>query len=378
MNTRAPAAVLALVPSIGHGGGIEGYVTAVLESLRAADAAIITLALSDTGGHSGFSRKIRFLLDCVKAARSLRRAQDIVVLCFHSGLLPSALLCRWLLPAAKVRLFAHGREIWGLSTVERALIRWSDVQLTTVSDFSAGALLALRPASVLHPSLPAHRYELFRRTGSAPGRQTSNHLRLLSVFRLDEFEDKGGPTLIAAVEQLRAQGRDIFLTLAGAASHFADLPLVTDDRSQWLSIVQGPSDTRLSELYAEANIFVLASRLAARPVPQGEGFGIVLIEAALTGLPTIVPSGGGSHAAFLEGITGIRPADDTPEALARVILWLADHPRAALQMGQNGHQWATAKFDPEKYRQSAANLVLSFGPQPAPALGLMVTVATNS
>ena len=70
----------------------------------------------------------------------------------------------------------------------------------------------------------------------------------------------------------------------------------------------------LVDLYGGADIFVLASRQHRRPGPAGEGFGIVLAEAALAGLPVMAPANDGSRDAFVPGLTGMRPVDQSVEA----------------------------------------------------------------
>ncbi len=367
---RGRDSVLALVPSSGQGGGIEAYVIGVLEALEASGVSVQSISL--TRGHegAGLRQKARFTVGAAVAAQRRRHTRPLLV-CFHPGLLPAALLCRRLCGAGTaLRLFLYGIEIWQLAWAKRLLIRHCDIELTTISEFSAGSLMHLRPASVLVPPLPEHRYRMLRAVGAARAPSHEARLHILSVFRLADFEDKGGNALVEAVGQVRRRGALVTLTIAGASAGSDQLRAEREDRSDWLTIVADPSDAELVEIFAAAELFVLATRLRRGPNAYGEGFGIVLIEAALAGLPVVAPWGGGGHAAMIEGVTGFRPADQSPQELADAIEWALAHRAEAHQMGHNGHLWAARNFDPATYRSRVQKLLLAQQPPVAPSLDL--------
>lgn len=73
----------------------------------------------------------------------------------------------------------------------------------------------------------------------------------------------------------------------------------------------------LKTCYREADLFVLASR--ARP-HDVEGFGIVYLEAAAAGLPSLCSAEGGATDAVADGVSGVVIPRSTPETIAEGIL----------------------------------------------------------
>ena len=80
-----------------------------------------------------------------------------------------------------------------------------------------------------------------------------------------------------------------------------------------------------------------------------EPFGIVCVEAMASGLPTIVPNGGGIPEAVDDGKTGfIYPVGDAAALAARVVE-LSRAPERAKQMGVAARQAAVDRFDAHRY-----------------------------
>src|SRR5207245_8730810 len=132
----------------------------------------------------------------------------------------------------------------------------------------------------------------------------ANDIRLLSVFRLAAAESKGMHILVQACDELRRQGTDVRLTVAGIGP-VPDLMRRLAGERPWLSIVVSPNFGELTRLYSTADLFVLATQDEAVRSPGfgGEGFGIVLIEAQAAGLPVVAPFRGGSSDAFIVEFT---------------------------------------------------------------------------
>jgi glycosyltransferase involved in cell wall biosynthesis len=84
----------------------------------------------------------------------------------------------------------------------------------------------------------------------------------------------------------------------------------------------------------------------------------VLIEAQLAGTAVIAPAHGGSWDAYVEGVTGVAPADETAEALARAIDELLANPARLALLGKRAADWARESFAPERYVQLVARRLL--------------------
>ena len=54
------------------------------------------------------------------------------------------------------------------------------------------------------------------------------------------------------------------------------------------------TDEQLAAAYASSSVFAMPGRHRLEPRPEGEGFGLVYVEAGAAGLPVIAGDGGGS------------------------------------------------------------------------------------
>jgi glycosyltransferase involved in cell wall biosynthesis len=212
---------------------------------------------------------------------------------------------------------------------------------------------------ILAPSIPAplSRDLLAIERGSL----VTDDIRVLSVFRLDAYGRKGGRELVAAIAALRSEGYSVTLTLAGRDAPNEYLNRDLERFRDWLSVIRSPSVAALVKCYANATLFALATRQQGCLDRGGEGFGIVLAEAALASLPVLAPACGGSRDAFIEGVTGVSPSDQSLDALTDVLRWMLDHPQETRTMGANGRRWAQRAFDPCAYPARVADVVWGQG-----------------
>jgi phosphatidylinositol alpha-1,6-mannosyltransferase len=110
----------------------------------------------------------------------------------------------------------------------------------------------------------------------------------------------------------------------------------------------------LTAYYGLCDVFVMPNRIADADV---EGFGLVFIEAALCGKPTIGGRSGGAVDAIVDGVTG-RLVDPTSVGeVAAAAIELLSNPGLARKMGAAGRVRALAEFD---YRIVAPRLRSAF------------------
>jgi phosphatidylinositol alpha-1,6-mannosyltransferase len=104
-------------------------------------------------------------------------------------------------------------------------------------------------------------------------------------------------------------------------------------------------------------VFALPSRLSVGPRAEGEGFGLVFVEAAAAGLPVVAGRGGAVDEVVEDGETGLlvdpRDANEVAAAVGRL---LAD-PRMAARLGQAGRRRVVTEFTFERFRERMARLV---------------------
>ncbi len=104
------------------------------------------------------------------------------------------------------------------------------------------------------------------------------------------------------------------------------------------------ADDELPGLYAVADVFAMPcrSRWAGLEV---EGFGIVFMEAAAAGKPSVAGRSGGAAEAVIDGETGLVVDGSDDGAVADALVSLLRDPALAGAMGRRGRERAVAEFD---------------------------------
>jgi len=163
------------------------------------------------------------------------------------------------------------------------------------------------------PGLPCD--DLKAQISLAPGQEL-----ILSVGRLSRR--KGFDMVICSLPELLREGLDVRYALIGIGDdwdYLANLAkeMGVSDRVHMLGHVS-PED--LPRWYNACDIFVMPNREINGDT---EGFGMVFVEAAACGKPAIAGKAGGTGAAVLDGVTGLRIDGDQPaqvvEGLKRVL-----------------------------------------------------------
>ena len=358
---------LLLTPSRGLGGGIERYADTLEWAFAAQSVEYRRVALRAAGRPAGGSAWARMAARSRRYLRGGAERSRIVVT--HRALLPLAALLARERPGCGISVVCHGSDVWGTGPparryLEKRLMRRSSVRVVAVSSFTAGALADVCPATVLPPGLSlgwfqelagaSARAQLAGQTGP-PGRVDGRGVHLVTAFRLAQWRDKGLPQLLGAVAAL---GRaDVRVTVCGSGEPPPALRQLVR-RHPCCTLRPGLTDPELARQFAGADLFVLATRTRRGRCPSGEGFGLVLLEAQVAGTPVIAPAFGGSHDAYTEHLTGVAPADETSESLARVLGELLRDPARLEQMSRHAAGWARERFAPERYAALAAARLL--------------------
>ncbi len=345
--------VLLLSPSRGLGGGIERYVETLEWAFAAEGVPCQRLDLDGQGARA----HARLLVRGRSVLRANREPTRIVVA--HRALLPVAVLLARDTGTCGISLVCHGCEMWNSrwrprSRLERRLMRRPDVRVVAVSNFTAGVVMRDRRATVLPPALSQQWSDtLAAAAASRPGHGPG--IRLATAFRLAEWRGKGLPQLVAAVAAL---GRpDVCLTICGSGDPPSGLLRLVSEYS-WCTVRPDLSDADLARELAAADLFVLPTQTRGGRRAVGEGFGLVLLEAQAAGTPVIAPAYGGSRDAYVEGVTGAAPSDESAEALARILHDLLKDPARLAHMGGRAAQWTRQAFAPECYAQLAVKRLL--------------------
>lgn len=345
--------VLLLTPSRGAGGGIERYTEALESAFADEDVWCQRVDLDGCGALA----HIRMLCRARRILRSSAGPTRIVLA--HRALLPMA----WLLSRERfidgISVLCHGTDVWGHRSPMRRLaenyvIRGSSVRVVAVSSFTAGSLTGHCRAGVLPPGLSRQWFDTLVDESS---RQLEDRtgFHLVTAFRLGDWRDKGLPELLAGIAAL---GRcDVYLTVCGSGQPSAELKRLTAQYS-WCTLKPGATDRELAQQFANADLLVLATRTIGGRRPSGEGFGLVLLEAQVAGTAVVGPAYGGSHDAYVDGMTGRTPVDESPAALSKVLNELLRERSGLTEMGKQAAKWARERFSPDRYSSQAVERLL--------------------
>lgn len=164
---------------------------------------------------------------------------------------------------------------------------------------------------------------------------------------------KGLSFLLEAMASLRAQGRDIRLTIIGKPRPGHSMDLIESlGLKPHIDFVSGVSDERIVELYAEAELAVVPSLY--------EGFSLPAIEAMSTGICLVATDGGAlPEVTGTDGDTVLQCPAGNAGALAATIARGLDDAELRARVGLNGRErvvsrWSwrhCAQLTVEQYRE---------------------------
>jgi len=283
-------------------------------------------------------------------AAALRDAPDVIHLC-HAGLGPWLPALRAALPCV-VTVHVHGNDL---------LVPWVSHEGTPES-YRAAQIAGLSSADAV-VCVSAFSRELARGRGVdpgvlrtiengvdpdrfRPGRRDPELAARLSLAPDDEViltvsrlaPRKGHRTMLETIALLAKERPRLKFVFTGASdamrAELADLAAKLDISSRVVAAGVVP-DAELPALYRLADAFALLASTAEDDV---EGFGVALLEAAASGLPTIASRAGGVPEAIVDGVTGFLVAPGDPAEAARAIARLLDDRDLSRSFGERGRE----------------------------------------
>jgi phosphatidyl-myo-inositol dimannoside synthase len=345
--------VLLLSPSQGLGGGIERYIGTLEWAFADRKISSQRINLDRPGPRA----HLKMLADGRAALGTNPKRTRLVV--GHQTLMPVATLLAREPMVSGISILCYGRDVWNSrhrprTSLERALMRRSGVRVVAISSFTAGALAPDCPSTILRPALSQEWFETLVVASTAVQRPTKG-VQLATAFRLADWRNKGLLQLIQGITALRRP--DVRLTICGSGEPSPDLLRLVGSHD-WCTLRVGLTDRELAIQLASADIFVLATRTRIGRQANGEGFGLVLLEAQVAGTPVIAPAHGGSSDAYMDGVTGVGPVDESSEALAKAINEMLEDPIRLALMREHAARWARESFAPESYPRLVASKLL--------------------
>lgn len=166
---------------------------------------------------------------------------------------------------------------------------------------------------------------------------------VVSVSRL--VPRKGMDTLIQAASELRSQHPELTVAISGGGRDLPRLRHLAQRHDAPVRFLGRVSDLELPFLYGCADVFAMCCRRRWAGLEQ-EGFGIVFLEAASCGVPSVAGDSGGAAEAVEDGKTGFVVANPSdPKAVAAALGRLLDDDTMASRQGQAARARAEADFD---------------------------------
>jgi len=286
---------------------------------------------------------------------------DLVIIS-HINLAIAGLLVKLINPKCNVWLVAHGIEVWQhLSPFKKAFLKRCD-KIVCVSSFTKNEILRLHkvpnnkcvvlnnaldpfwvlPQNFEKPAYLQQRYQL-----------NEESLLLFTLARIHHAEQyKGYDKVIESLAELKKEFPGLKYILAGMSDP------AEQERIERLIAKAGLTDNiilagfidekELTDHFLLADVFVMPS--------TGEGFGLVLIEAAACGTQVICGNSDGSVDAILNGELGESININDPAALDKSITNKLNSPinseqKRALQTACLQH------FSVEKYKEKLHQLI---------------------
>ena len=160
---------------------------------------------------------------------------------------------------------------------------------------------------------------------------------VITVGRLEAR--KNHRTVLGAIARLRGEGRDVRYWCVGEGETRASLValVAANGWGDWVRLTGRVDDEERRRLVAAADLHAMPS------IDEGgliEGFGIVFLEAAAAGVPSIAGNSGGQAEAVLDGRTGRVVDGRNVEAVADAIRGLMADPQVRDEMALRCVAWA--------------------------------------
>jgi phosphatidylinositol alpha-1,6-mannosyltransferase len=238
-------------------------------------------------------------------------------------------------------VIVHGAEITlpAAFPIARQVVRWPLVRadlLLAISEFTSDRATRLtgKPVVVIGAGVDGSFGP--RSDGAA---RSSDAVVIGCVSRF--VPRKGQVRVLEACAGLRSNGRNIEVLLVGRGRDEMRLRRRADLWGIPTRFEVGVPFARLPELYREMDLFAMPCRSRWWGL-EAEGFGVVFLEAAMSGLAVVAGDSGGSPETVDPGGTGF--VVDTDRSLVEALRLLVDDPDLRRSMGTAGRQRAIERY----------------------------------
>lgn len=248
----------------------------------------------------------------------------------------------------KIITYAHGEEFLIAQTSRqlKLLTKWAfrASDLVIANSFSTQKLAKLfcldSKIKVVHLGVDFEDYQIplkerliWRKRWGFP----TKNIILITVARMEPR--KNHATVIKALAKLREKGLPIVYILIGDGEERKKLETLVKDLAvePHIKFLGCVSEREKIKSLCASDIFIMPSIQLG---PMIEGFGIVFMEAAAAGLPSIAGNVGGQPEAVVHGKTGLVVDGKNADKIANAIQFLVENPDIRKRMGEEAKEWA--------------------------------------
>lgn len=360
---HAAVRALALLPGSSTGRERDAFAAAVVEVIEEAGVPVDVVGGDGAGAAAVLSA----------AVRRARAEPPSHVLCLHPGLAPVALAAQRAAarsggPPPQLLVFCSGADLGAGNLLSDLVLRRVPARVVA-TDSAAGAALSARfgPVELLRPGIDTEAFHELMSLTPSPAPSVTDPPQIMTLAPLDDAERSGALTVLRAAQLVRTHHAGLEVVVAGPGRPSPVLRDALSDRASWARALASTELSDLRAAYAKAHLFVLGTREgpSRRRRDPGDEFGLALVQAQVAGVPVVAPASGAAGDAFVEGVTGLRPTDPSPEALADCMRALLEDEAALQRASRNARLWATSNFLPERFAARVRQVVFGAAADPA-------------
>ncbi len=159
---------------------------------------------------------------------------------------------------------------------------------------------------------------------------------ILTVARLDANAPyKRHDLVLRAVAELRAKYPRLRYLVVGDGSYRPHLQRLAETLgvADIVEFTGKLTEDELARCYGTATCFAMPSRISLEPA-EGEGFGLVYLEAGIWGVPSVAARAGGSAETVLDGISGLLADPDSPDGVKTALDSILSDPARRRELGR--------------------------------------------
>ena len=365
MSKETKRLLLLLPEAFAGAGGIQMFCRSLcLAAGRWAErnhASVSALVLNDAarpdpryvnGGFNAYvsagRSKAKFMADYLRLLATYR--PDAIVV-GHVSLAPLALLPAWLGRPIRFSVAAYGVEVWRrLSRAETRALQAAQ-RVFAISDYTRDELLRYNQLDPQKISLfPCSLDPCWSADDQRP--EAADPPMLLTVSRLARGDNyKGVDSVIRSLPAVVREYGPVEYRIIGDGDDVPRLRALVEECgvARYVSFAGRASEAALRQSYGRCSLFVMPS--------EGEGFGIVFLEAMAYAKPVIGGAHGGTPSVVTHGETGLLVNRLDIEGLAQAILRMLRNEQLRIDFGRAGYRRLLDTFTFENFEANFNRLM---------------------